>query len=344
AALPKLQILLTAGNHDAPARLEAPSPLLDSLRITVVGTIPSESDSPSNPSKFLVPLRDASGTVAAIALAVPFLRPSDVPPLPDAANPYGEGVAQFYRQLTEQAESLRSQLYPGAALLALGHCHIQDALESRDSERSLVIGGSESLPTSLFPPALCYVALGHLHRPQSLDGGRIRYSGSPIPLSFSEKDYPHALLEVELDGPRLIRVTPLPIPRAVSLLRIPERGALPLEELLHEIRTRSFPTDLPAEQHPFLEIRVLDDGPDPSRRRRIEEALADKPVRLASLRLESRKPAGAIPHALANATLEELVAMNPEEILRSAHRELYQTEPEPEVLSALAQILRETAL
>ena len=111
AALPSLQIVLIAGNHDAAARLEAPSSLLESLRITVVGTVPRDAAGEPEAGKFLVPLRDAAGKVQAIVLAVPFLRPSDVPVLPDAADPYLDGIRALYRRATDAALAQ----YPGVS-------------------------------------------------------------------------------------------------------------------------------------------------------------------------------------------------------------------------------------
>lgn len=101
---------------------------------------------------------------------------------------------------------------------------------SEDSERSLIIGNAEALPASLFGPSISYVALGHLHKPQRVNvEERIRYCGSPIPLSFSEISYAHQILDVTLDGETLVSVEPRLIPRAVNLQRI---GPAALAEIL----------------------------------------------------------------------------------------------------------------
>ena len=88
---------------------------------------------------------------------------------------------------------------------------------SEDSERSLIIGNAEALPASLFGPSISYVALGHLHKPQKVNGEeRIRYSGSPIPLSFSEIGYQHQILDITLDGETLVSVEP---PKVIAAAR-----------------------------------------------------------------------------------------------------------------------------
>ena len=341
ATAPRLQIVITAGNHDAAARLEAPASLLQSLGITAVGTVARDAEGAIELGKFLVPLKDAEGAVRAIVLAVPFLRPADVPKVADSADAYLEGIRELYRRATDAAVEVRDRKHPGAALIALGHCHMQDATESRDSERRIVIGGAEALRADTFPAALAYVALGHLHQPQELAGGRIRYCGSPLPLSFAEKDYAHRVLEVVIDEAGRATATPLPVPKSAALQSLPAGAAKPIAEVLSVLAAAEFDATLPPEAHPFLEVRVLDDGPDPTRRRRIEVALAGQPVRLASIKLESpaRAASGVEDPAATLPTLADLSALDPEEIMVAAHRERYRCEPDPALLAALREIL-----
>jgi exonuclease SbcD len=340
SALPSLQIVLTAGNHDAAARLEAPAELFGRLNITAVGTVARNAAGQGTYEKFLVPLKDAQGEVRALALAVPFLRPADVPVVPEAADAYLDGIRELYRCTLAAAQSLRAEKYPGAVLVALGHCHLQGAAESRDSERRIVIGGAEALRPDTFPAELAYVALGHLHQPQQIDGGRIRYCGSPIPLSFSEKDYAHAVLEVTVDAGGLREVVALPVPKTALLLRVPAKGAAPIAGVLQLLADATFDPHLPPEARPFLEIHILDEGPDPTRRRRLEQALEGKAVRLASIKLASAARAGA---ATASGEpgpdLADLSALDPERILIDAHVERYGAPPEPGLLAALREIL-----
>ena len=184
ALLPELQIVITAGNHDAGARLEAPSELLHSLNVSIVGTVSRDEQGTIDLRKFLVPLKNHAGNIEAIVLAVPFLRPSDVPLLTEAADPYLDGIRELYRQVTNAALQFKSEHCSNAAIIAMGHCHLTGGQESLDSERRLVIGGAEALNAETFAPEISYVALGHLHKPQHFCDGSIRYCGSPIPLSL----------------------------------------------------------------------------------------------------------------------------------------------------------------
>jgi len=343
ATLPNLQIVLTAGNHDAGARLEAPAGLLDSLNISVIGTVRQDDAGNIDPEKFLVPLKDDAGQVQAIAMAVPFLRPSDVPLVNNAADPYLDGVRELYRRTMVAAHELRAKRNPNAALIALGHCHLHGGTESRDSERCLVIGGAEAIGSDTFDPRIAYVALGHLHKSQQFDGGRIRYSGSPIPLSFAEADYRHQIMKLTFENSELTFATEIIIPRAAMMLRIPAKGAAKIDDVLIELAAVKVQDGLPLEQHPFVEVQVIEDGPDPLRRRRIEQALEGKPLRLASIKLKSPERVRAASDAASEIPQTDLNSILPEVVFLDAWREKYRSEPDHRVLLAFRSILQQEA-
>jgi len=343
AALPSLQIVLTAGNHDAGARLEAPAGLLDSLNISVVGTVSQDAAGNIGTAKLLVPLKDSAGVVQAIAIAVPFLRPSDVPLVENAADPYLDGVRELYRRATVAAAELRSKLNPDAALIALGHCHLQGGEESRDSERRLVIGGAEAIGPDTFDSQIAYVALGHLHRAQQFDSGRIRYSGSPIPLSFAEAGYKHQILKLTFEKTQLISAAEIAIPRAAMLLRIPAEAPALIDNVLLQIEAFNPDASLPPEQHPFVEVRVIEQGPDPLRRRRIEQAMDGKPLRLASIKVENAERDATNNQSTAMPLAVDLKSINPEDIFLDAWREKYKNDPDVRVVEAFREILLQEA-
>lgn len=172
---------------------------------------------------------------------------------------------------------------------------------SEHSERPIVIGGEESLPASLFPEDIAYVALGHLHRPQRVGEERIRYSGTPLPMDFSESHYPHQVVEVTLEGERLAGVEPIPVPRPVAMHRL---GPGPLDAVLAEIDSLKTDSELPPERWPWLEVRVELEAPMPDLRARVDSALEGKALRL--LRLERRLPRVAAEDAPERVDLETL--------------------------------------
>ena len=129
---PNLQTVITAGNHDAGARLEAPAGLLERMKISIVGTVKFTDEGAIDYEKFLVPLKNPAGEIAALAVAVPFVRHSEVPLVPDSANPYLDGIRSLYRAAVDFAEDFRQRVCPSVPIIALGHCHMQDTTESRD--------------------------------------------------------------------------------------------------------------------------------------------------------------------------------------------------------------------
>ena len=333
ARLPALQLVVVAGNHDSAGRLEAPGPLLAAHGTHVIGHLLRGDDGQIDLERLLLPLAGSDGQVRAWCLAVPFLRPGDVPKLPagDTQDAYLGGIALLYRQLTDLALARRQ---PGQAIIAMGHCHMVGGEMSNDSERRIVIGGTEMLPSGMFDAGIAYAALGHLHKAQAVGGQEhIRYCGSPIPLSFAEVNYRHQVLCLDIDGEQLTEVRAIDVPRAVPLLRVPAAPA-PIADVLAQLAALDVP-DAPAEAQPFLEVRVRLDAPEPGLRTRIEAALDGKPVRLAKIETSS----AARGNAPENMTLDQLAQLQPDDIFRRLYQQKYAREAPPELLSALAELL-----
>jgi exonuclease SbcD len=345
--VPHLNLVVIAGNHDSPSRLEAPGPLLEAHGTRVVGAVQRNADGHIDLEQLVLPLTARGGAVEAWCLAVPFLRPGDVPRLPPseggeegaengaeaAPDPYLAGIALLYRQTLDLALSKRQD---GQAILAMGHCHMVDGQMSNDSERRIVIGGTEMLPAGIFDPAIVYAALGHLHLAQSVGKQQhIRYCGSPIPLSFAEVGYQHQVLRIDIDGAAVREIVPLPVPRAVELLRVPARPAL-LPQVLEELAALAV-DDAPAERQPFLEVRVLLDAPEPGLRSRIEAALDGKPVRLAKIETSSAARGTSIDDDVM--TLDQLEQLKPDDIFRQLYRQRFDNDAPADQLSAFAELM-----
>ncbi|WP_110686686.1 exonuclease SbcCD subunit D C-terminal domain-containing protein [Salinicola aestuarinus] len=319
AALPQLEIVMIAGNHDSAARIELPGPLLERLNTAALGRVLWLDDGTLDAERLLVPLHDVKGQRRAWCLALPFLRPAEV--TGGDITAYPEGIERVHRELLAAAEAHRE---PGEALVAMSHAHLTGAAVSVASERPIVIGGEESVPASLFPAAIAYVALGHLHRPQQVGEDRIRYSGSPLPLDFSESHYPHQVLEVTLAGDAVAAIEPLSIPRHVALSRV---GPADLETVEAVLAAHETLPDLPRERWPWLEVRVDLDTPRPDLRARIEAAIGDKPLRL--LRIHTRYPNADGHEAPASVDLESLT---PQEVFARTWQSRYGEAP-PETVT-----------
>ncbi|AZC95528.1 exonuclease SbcCD subunit D C-terminal domain-containing protein [Pseudomonas chlororaphis] len=332
---PGLTIVMIAGNHDSGSRIELPAPLMRRLRTHALGRVLWLDDGQLDSERLLLPLPDASGAIAGWCLALPFLRPAEVTGA-HLGDDYLRGIGQVHEWLIAAANAKRQ---PGQALVAISHAHMAGGSVSEDSERSLIIGNAEALPASLFGPSISYVALGHLHKPQKVNGEeRIRYSGSPIPLSFSEIGYQHQILDIQLDGETLVSVEPRLIPRAVNLQRL---GPAPLAEIL--LQLEELPDiDLLAEEQrqPWLEVRVRLDEPQPDLRQQVESALDGKAVRLVRIAAEYAGNGGREGDDSA-AQLVELDQLSPQDLFSRAWLDSYGSEVDEQTLKDFAQLLQE---
>ncbi|WP_263264601.1 exonuclease SbcCD subunit D C-terminal domain-containing protein [Pseudomonas sp. RIT-PI-S] len=334
-ALPSLTIVMIAGNHDSGSRIELPAPLMRRLRTHALGRVLWLDDGQLDCDRLLIPLTDGHGATVAWCLALPFLRPAEVTG-PHLGEDYLGGIAQVHQRLIAAANARRQ---PGQPLIAISHAHMAGGAVSLDSERSLVIGTAEALPASLFDDSVGYVALGHLHKPQQVNGEqRLRYSGSPIPLSFSEVDYPHQVLQVDFIGEQLQQVQAHRVPRAVDLLRV---GPARLDDVLARLAALPAPDLLAGVvQHPWLEVRVILDEPQPELRTQVEAALAGKAARLVRIAVEYHG-SGLRQDAVA---LEQLEQLSPEQVFSRAWEEQYGNAVDDATLNDFLLLLQEEQL
>jgi exonuclease SbcD len=333
---PALTMVMIAGNHDSGSRIELPAPLMRRLRTHALGRVLWLDDGQLDAERLLLPLPDATGEIAAWCLALPFLRPAEVTGLHLGDN-YLHGIAHVHQALIAAANARRQ---PHQALIAISHAHMAGGAVSLESERSLIIGHAEALPASLFDSSIAYVALGHLHKPQQVNGeSRIRYSGSPLPLSFAEIDYKHQILEIELRGAELASVEALRVPRAVQLLRV---GPAPLGELLDTLAAladRDLLAD--AQCQPWLEVRVVLDEPQPDLRQQVETALRGKAVRLVRI---AAQYAGRGRQDDDEGPRVELDQLSPLELFSRAWQESYGSAADEQALSDFALLLQDVQL
>ena len=195
--------VLTAGNHDSPRHLEAPREFLEMGRIYVVGL----ADEPAK-CVFTFPRNNPRLAVA----AVPFFSESDLRHLSyeteaERSERYRERFKAFY------ADCVAAMPAEFPKIL-MGHLFVQGG-KVMDSERNVQIGGATATHADDFPKDVSYVALGHLHRPQTIRSADypVRYSGSPIPLRFNEANYRKKVYLLELaDDSTLIRDEEIEIP------------------------------------------------------------------------------------------------------------------------------------
>lgn len=334
--MPRMGVVVIGGNHDSAARLDAPVPLLEHMRMHIVGGLPRRDERGIDMDRVIVPLRDARGEIAAYLAAVPFLRPADLPRDADgpSRDPLIDGVRQVHAEILDAA---RARCTGSQALLAAGHCYMVGTELSTLSERRVLGGNQHALPVDIFPDDVAYVALGHLHKAQRV-GGRehVRYSGAPLPLAMNEASYRHQVLVVELDGAALAGVRTIEVPRAVELLRVPRTGAAPPGEITATLREQDDWDGAEHETRPYLEVCVRLSRPDAHVRQAVEQALEGKRPRLVKLSIEYTGDARALADVAQGMNLRDV---EPHEVfLRRYHRD-HDEEPPAELVAAFHELL-----
>lgn len=332
---PDLQIIITAGNHDSASRLEAPKPLLESSNVHIIGLVEKDTEGNIDYEKLLVPLYDASGNTKIWCLAVPFLRMGDYSTLPNCANPYTEGVTALYKEVFEYASQ---KMQEGQSIIAMGHLHTQHAeITDLDKAERQIMGGVECIPANAFHADIKYVALGHIHKAQRIGGKEhIRYSGSPLPLSFSELNYKHQVIVFELDQ-EISKLESIEIPLFVSLQRTP-LSHQPLHEVIAQLENLPKMDSTP-ETAPYLEVRVLLEGPEPALRHKVETALIGRKVRLA--RIDAKHPASKQNEAEI-ITPDKLNELQPIDVFEKIYQSKYNSEIPNDVMQLFQQVVQET--
>lgn len=329
-----LQIVITAGNHDSASRLEAPKPLLESSNVHIIGLVEKDAEGNIDYQKLLVPIHDDSKNVKIWCLAIPFLRMGDYPTILNCANPYTEGVTALYKDAFEYA-SLKKQ--DRQTIIAMGHLHTHHAeVSDLDKTERLIMGGVECIPATAFHQDIKYVALGHIHKAQRIGGKEhIRYSGSPLPMSFSELNYKHQVIVFELDE-EISELKSIEIPLSVPLQRIPQTP-LPLHEVIGLLDNLPI-MDNNLQTVPFLEVRILLDGPEPALRHKVETALAGKRVRLA--KIDVKYPASTL-QAPEFITPDELSGLQPIDVFGKVYQSRYNIDVPNDILQLFKQVAEE---
>lgn len=189
-------VIMIAGNHDGAERLQFGSRLLEASGFHVFGrTAP-------NPAVLRISGRD--GTAVQIC-AVPFAEPAEVRTLTQ-----DETVQTHEQALAALLDRARAKLDHALPAVAVVHAFVAGSATC-DSERSVAVGGADRVSSAVFD-GFDYVALGHLHSPQSLDGSRIRYSGSLLKYSASEASHTKGVTLVELAPGATPQTRDIPLP------------------------------------------------------------------------------------------------------------------------------------
>ena len=206
----KCKIIITGGNHDSASMLNAPKDILSLLDVVVVGGATAQIED------------EIFDLGEVIVCAVPYLRDMDIRQAVEMEGVNGRveavrnGIKNHYDSLALYCRENHAK----TPIIAMGHLYAQGSITS-ESEREIQIGNLAAFEESDFSEVFDYVALGHIHRPQRVGGkDHIRYSGSPIALSFSEKNDLKIVIELEILSGKIQRIEEISVPKFRVLKKI----------------------------------------------------------------------------------------------------------------------------
>ncbi|MBK0032236.1 exonuclease subunit SbcD [Erwinia sp. S43] len=291
------QLVVLGGNHDSVATLNESRELLACLNTRVIAAASDDIR-----DQVLV-LNTRDGQPGAMLCAIPFLRPRDIMRSQsgqsgrDKQQTLLEAITDHYQRCWQEALAQRAALNLTLPVIATGHLTTMGVTKS-DAVRDIYIGTLDAFPADAFPPA-DYIALGHIHRAQRVaNSEHIRYSGSPIPLSFDELGKEKSVFVVDFADGALSQVTPLSIPLFQPMRMI--KGSL--EEI--EAQLATLEPD-PQGKLIWLDIEIVTDDWLSELQRRIQQLTETLPVEVVLLR-RSREQRERVIARQNNETLSEL--------------------------------------
>ena len=285
------QLVVLGGNHDSVATLNESRALLACLNTQVIAS------SAGDLQHQVLQLKQRDGSVGAILCAVPYLRPRDIQTslagqsAAEKQNALQQAIAAHYQSLYDLAVAERDALGGNLPIIATGHLTTIGASTS-DSVRDIYIGSLDAFPASAFPPA-DYIALGHIHRPQRVTSSEhIRYSGSPIPLSFDELGSEKSICLVDFSGAALEKVTLLPVPQFQPMQLI--KGSI--EQIEQQLATfKPTTADHSESEKPvWLDIEISSSAYLNDLQRRIQQQAENLPVEVILLRRSKEQRLSAL--------------------------------------------------
>lgn len=290
-------IVITGGNHDSPSMLNASKDLLLELQIHVVG------EASENIEDEIIELHDEEGKLEAVVAAVPFLRDKDI-----RMSVAGEsslerverikvGLRRHYELAGEAVLKYEAANVP---IIATGHLYAKGA-EAGDRQDNIYLGNRENIEASEFPVVFDYVALGHLHRSQIVGQEyRVQYSGSLIPLSFSELEDRKVVKVIHFENRKMVAgVKEIPVVECRKIRKLEgdlEQVQKQLEKLAQEIE--------PDELNAWVEIVVESDKVIPNLDALLKAFASDMPIDI--LKTKNKKDHYSLDQQVDRMDLEEL--------------------------------------
>ncbi|HWM89407.1 MAG TPA: exonuclease SbcCD subunit D [Thermoanaerobaculia bacterium] len=257
-------MLVIAGNHDDPLRLDARSLLTELVNVQILGR-------PRPASRGGTRTIETRSGERAIVAAIPFASPGAWVSALDIAGEEASARIKYARMFERAVQDLSGAFRPDAVNLLMAHTHIEGALFG-ESERRVHIGEDWAASPEALPSNASYIALGHIHKPQKIDGPvPAYYAGSLLQMDFGEAG----------EEKTFAVVTASPGKPAADIEHVPYEGGLPLVDL----RATLAELEETADEHRtgWLRVTVPLTEREPDLNRKVRELLPNALVVRAEL-------------------------------------------------------------
>ncbi len=261
------EVIIVGGNHDSISTLNAPKELLKYFNVHIVGGVPEEF------TEQIIPVKDDAGNVQLVVCAIPFLRDRDIrlsvsgETTAERESRIRQGIGNHYNRFKEHLIQYKAD---GVPVIATGHLFAAGSSTS-ESEKEIHVGNLGQVYADQFPVEFDYIALGHIHRPQIVNQmNHIRYSGSPVPLSFSETEDKKQVLILEFEAGKQTRIEEMEVPCCRRLIRIKgDLESVKNKLLLLEDHGLMYPA--------WIELQVDTESYDYEMEEALSKLIADRP-------------------------------------------------------------------
>lgn len=264
---PGMKVIITAGNHDS-NRIEIEDPLWNLIGVSIIASIKrnvldgeaSEEYHRELFDRHIFSIGDEDSAIGFV-VAIPHCYPGNFPSVKEGL-PREERMKEFIALLLDEVTRRNDENLP---VVLMAHTAVQRSggnLPEAQGQDLEIIGGIDMIPEEAFGDGYDYIALGHIHYPQNISG-RIRYCGSPLPLSFDE-DFKHSISLVCIDAHGASpQVETIEIVNKMPIVTIPEQDRRKgIQSLPWEEARRRFEA-LDPELSCYVRLNVTDDGTIP---------------------------------------------------------------------------------
>ena len=326
ARCPEMETVVIAGNHDSYSRLTVDRELWLRSRVHVFGTPAEDADGMADFERNTVAL-PGGGVIA----AVPFCHPRNFPSVPGA-----EGADRAREYFLGMSEHVGTR-FAGQPAVLVAHLAVRGEIDLRGHDRSLMVGGEECIAPDALGAGYSYIALGHIHCPQWIKGGRkvARYCGTPHAIHFDET-YGHGVDVVTVEPGRDPELRTRVFDPLHALATIGGEEGLPFEEALAGLNE----TALPADTYIRLNVRLgAGELPGPDWTERARKACAAKGLRFC-VNNPVRAEAPSVRDVGKTLTMSELRELSDDDVLDILSAKHEMTGRQRELVGSLMKGLR----